>query len=87
MSITTQSEIIAFDSRTDYRRHVVFGHSSACGAATYCGYYFTQSRTAHRKQKRCKKCTKELRAAGMSWRWYETTKHLARREDLNIVIV
>ena len=64
--------IIAFTSRNDYKRHVLFGHSSLNNAdVTYCGYQFTQSRHPHSRQKRCKKCTKELKSAGMSWRWYE----------------
>lgn len=63
--------IIAFSSRNDLKRHVVFGHSSTGEEVTFCGYYFTQYRHPNSKQKRCKKCTKELRAAGMSWRWYE----------------
>ena len=64
--------IIVFNSRNDRKRHVIFGHSSLGLGATYCGYYFSQSRHPHSKQKRCKNCTKELKKAGRSWRWYES---------------
>lgn len=76
-TIKMQMNIIAFNSRNDMKRHVVFGHSSLGESATYCGYRFIQSRNPHSKQKRCKKCTKELKKAGMSWRWYEQYERAA----------
>ena len=63
--------IIAFNSRNDTKRHVLFGYSSTGDMVTYCGFYFRQFRGPHWNQKRCKKCTKALRSAGMSWKWFE----------------
>jgi hypothetical protein len=64
------------------KAHVVFGHSHEGECVTYCGLRWWNGHSPTPKQKHCKNCTRELRKAGMSWRWFEVQQFEAPNEKL-----
>jgi hypothetical protein len=60
-------------TRPGCKAHCVFGYTHGGGIrVTYCGIRWDGRAKQATKEKHCKHCTKELRKAGMSWRWYES---------------
>lgn len=58
-------------TRPGRKAHCVFGYSHEGLRVTYCGIRWGSLIQQARNEPHCKHCTKELRKAGMSWRWYE----------------
>lgn len=58
-------------TRPGRKAHCVFGYSHEGLRVTYCGIRWGSLIQHARNEAHCKHCTKELRKAGMSWRWYE----------------
>jgi hypothetical protein len=56
------------------KAHAVFGFTFNDLVVTYCGQRWASVVSTNRKQAHCKHCTRQLRKAGMSWRWYEVDK-------------
>ena len=58
--------------------HVIFGVSCTRKTVTYCGLRWNDGHQPSRKHRHCKNCTRELRRAGMTWRWYEKQKYTTK---------
>ena len=56
-------------TRPGRKSHAVFGYTHEGLALTYCGIRWAMRNPAG-KEPHCKNCTKELRKAKMSWKWY-----------------
>ena len=63
-------------TRKHRKSHAVFGHTHEGLSLTFCGLRW-DGRAYPSKGNHCKHCTKELRKAGMSWKWYESQDALA----------
>lgn len=63
--------------RHNGKAHVVFGQSHEGELVTYCGLRWWNGSSPTSRNKHCKNCTRELRKAGMSWRWFEYQQFLA----------
>jgi hypothetical protein len=59
-------------TRTGRKAHCIFGYTHEGLRLTYCGIRWDGRASQATTQKHCKHCTKELRKAGMSWRWYHS---------------
>jgi len=58
-------------TRPRRKAHCVFGYTFEGLKVMYCGLRWDdRAQWATRKRKHCKHCTRELRKAGMSWRWF-----------------
>ena len=62
------------------KAHVVFGRTYEGQCVTYCGLRWWYGHEPTPKQTHCKNCTRELRKAGMSWRWFEVQQFEAKAE-------
>lgn len=65
------------------KAHVVFGHTHEGQCVTYCGLRWWHGHSPTKQQKHCKHCTRELRKADMTWKWYEVQKHEAANSGLS----
>jgi len=70
-------------TRHNGKAHVVFGHSYEGQCVTYCGLRWWNGHSPTPKQTHCKNCTRELRKAGMSWRWFEVQQFEAPNGHLD----
>ena len=52
------------------KAHAVFGHTHEGLYLTYCGLRW-DGRSQPSKGNHCKHCTREMRKADMTWKWYE----------------
>lgn len=59
-------------TRPGRKAHCIFGYTHEGLRLTYCGIRWDGRAKQATTEKHCKHCTKELRKAGMSWRWYES---------------
>ena len=59
-------------TRKSRKSHVVFGITHEGLKLTYCGLRWDGRACApSHKRNHCKNCTREMKKAGMSWRWFE----------------
>ena len=64
------------------KSHAVMGHSHEGLVVTYCGLRWdARAGKPNSKQKHCKHCTREMRKADMTWKWYEARDAAAMPND------